>query len=124
MKLPTFFRKKKGGRNNGYGEYLSLGHNPYVNTRESLGRLEEKIDSPFDHQQHKDRSRSNIAYVFVFGYVGIVVLILLGVPIYNWLALNNPQPLELEKTLAQAGTLLGAPVGFVVGYYFKEEEKD
>src|SRR3989344_1135739 len=122
MSLLSFFRKKRGGRNNKYGTYLSLVRNPYVDTRESLGRLEEKIETPFDHQQHKDKSRSFIAYVFVFGYVCIVVLILVGLPIYNWLALSNPQPLDLEKTLAQAGALLGAPVGFVVGYYFKEDK--
>jgi hypothetical protein len=75
----------------------------------------------FNHLEHTDKSRKHIAFVFVYGYIVIVTLIVVGVPIYNWLALGQSNALELDKILAQVGALIGSPLGFVVGYYFKED---
>ncbi len=119
MKLP--FSSKKGGQRYNNTQALFDVSGAQV-PRESLGRFQEKVDNPaFDHRKHKDESRKTIAYIFVWGYIGIVSFILVGVPVYNLVALNNPQELDLIKILSQAGALLGAPVGFVVGYYFKED---
>jgi hypothetical protein len=86
-------------------------------------RIEQEKKPSFDHLEHTDKSRKHIAYVFVWGYIIIVGLILIGIPLYNWLALDKPNELELEKTLAQVGALIGSPLGFVVGYYFKEDSR-
>jgi hypothetical protein len=86
-------------------------------------RLNQEKKPSFDHLEHTDKSRKHIAYVFVWGYIIIVGVILIGIPLYNWLALGKPNELELEKTLAQVGALIGSPLGFVVGYYFKEDSR-
>ena len=86
--------------------------------------LKGKGKNPFhNHQQHTDIKRAHIALVFVYGYMIIVTLILIGVPMYNWLALGQTEKLEIDKILSQTGALLGSPLGFVVGYYFKEDSK-
>jgi len=118
MSFLSFFQRKKGGVQ--YIDYRPADSAP---PRESLGRLEEKYTLPFDHRKHKDTKRAHIAFVFVYGYMIIVTLIILGVPFYNWWILSSPTPLDLDKTLAQAGSLLGTPLGFVVGYYFKEDKE-
>jgi hypothetical protein len=78
----------------------------------------------FDHLEHTDKSRKHIAFVFVYGYIIIVALIIAGVPLFNFFALDNKDALDLEKILAQAGALIGSPLGFVVGYYFKEDARN
>ena len=77
----------------------------------------------FNHLEHTDKSRKHIAYVFVYGYIILVSVIVVGVPLYNWLILGDPKQLELDKILAQVGALIGSPLGFVVGYYFKEDAR-
>lgn len=87
-----------------------------------LQKLEETLGEmkPFDRGEHMDKSRAKIALLFVRWYFGLILLILLGVPIYN-LIIGSKTGLELSSTIAQIGTLLGSPLGFVVGYYFKEQ---
>jgi hypothetical protein len=84
-------------------------------------KVEEEKKPSFDHLEHTDKSRKHIAYVFVYGYMITVAVIIIGVPLYNAIALHMPSNLELDKILAQVGALIGAPLGFVVGYYFKED---
>ena len=86
-------------------------------------RLSQERKPSFNHLEHTDKSRKHIAYVFVYGYIIVVTMILIGIPLYNWLALGKTEVLELEKTLAQVGALIGSPLGFVVGYYFKEDSR-
>jgi len=90
--------------------------------RQLQARLEEKKPS-FDHLEHTDKSRKHIAFVFVYGYIALVTIVIIGVPLYNALALKQPNTLELDKVLAQIGALIGSPLGFVVGYYFKEDSR-
>jgi hypothetical protein len=93
-----------------------------------LSRFQDKVDSAqkpsFNHLEHTDKSRRHIAFVFVYSYVSLVLLILVGVTLYNWLIVHDPKALEMDRLLAQVGSLIGAPLGFVVGYYFKEDAKD
>jgi hypothetical protein len=91
--------------------------------RQLLNRIDEQRKPSFDHLEHTDKSRKHIAFVFVYGYIAIVAIIIVGVPLYNALALHRPDTLELDKTLAQVGALIGSPLGFVVGYYFKEDSR-
>lgn len=84
----------------------------------------------YDSGKFMDESRKTIAYWFVVAFIIIITLILVSVPIYNAIVFHGArviveeltyQPLDVEKILATVGTLLGTPLGFVVGYYFKEE---
>jgi hypothetical protein len=82
----------------------------------------DSLKSPFDRVEHLDKSRSKIAFKFVGWYFALILVLIIGVPLYNnWV--GSPTLLELDKLLNQIGTLLGTPLGFVVGYYFKEEKR-
>ena len=85
---------------------------------------------PHNPEKLMDESRKTIAYWFVISFIIIIGAVLLLVPIYNAIAFHNArvivqestyQPLDIAQVLATLGTLLGTPLGFVVGYYFKEE---
>jgi len=109
-------------------ERVKLNHERRMLQRErELQQFQTRVTSEkkptFDHLEHTDKSRKHIAFVFVYGYIAIVTLILVGLPLYNWIALSKPMELDLDKTLAQVGALIGSPLGFVVGYYFKEDSR-
>ena len=96
------------------------------NLDKRLNRLEEtasKLSPPHDHAEHLDKSRSKIALKFVRWYLFFVFLIIVGVPLYNRYAIGQKNAIDEYKILAQVGTLLGTPLGFVVGYYFKDSVK-
>jgi len=95
--------------------------------KDTTKKLRVKSKTPTDEE-----SRSKIALKFVTWYLIFIGAVLLLVPIYNLYALRginvevkNDEPvqtLDIGTTLTQIGTILGAPLGFVVGYYFKEKE--
>lgn len=91
--------------------------------RDNLSRLQNKTrETKFDRVRHKDTKRSHIAMVFVYGYMITVAIIIIGAPVYNAIVLSQPEGIDIERILAQVGTLLGSPLGFVIGYYFKEDK--
>lgn len=79
------------------------------------------LTEKFDPQKHKDTKRAQIALVFVWGYMITVVLIIIGAPLFNALLAHSNEPIDIERILSQVGSLIGAPLGFVIGYYFKED---
>lgn len=90
---------------------------------ERIGELEQtlnKLKNPT--LTHLDESRSKIAFSFVRWYFIFISLIIIGAPVYNYIA-GHPDTLDVSKLLNQIATLLGTPLGFVVGYYFKEKSK-
>ncbi len=127
MELP-FFNRKKGGSHSFYV------NKPRVDTSQqddsgadayaSLERLIEDVDKqePFNRVEHLDKKLAFIALIFVWGYLGLVFLIMVGAPLYNR-SVGSTEPIDLDKILAQVGALLGTPLGFVVGYYFKEDKR-
>lgn len=72
----------------------------------------------------EDRARTWIAYVFVGGY--ILVLICSLVPV--WVFLSQHSPLSMNDLKDVAGVIAAAVssltglLGFVLGYYFKAAE--
>lgn len=99
----------------------SLSENSQLESMEKIAR--KKPELTFSHLEFTDRSRKHIALVFVYGYIIAITIAIVCVPLYNWLALDNPETLDLEKIMAQLGAMIGSPLGFVVGYYFKEEAR-
>jgi hypothetical protein len=75
-------------------------------------------------EQYDTTKRGTIALWFVVSYILLVFIIVFGVPLYNWLVAQKPAPLDVSQVLTEVGTLLGSPLGFVLGYYFKGGEKD
>ena len=112
--------KNKGGDNKKDVVYS------YYNTQLLSDRLKRRNDraiaEKFDPRKHKDTKRSHIALVFVYGYMITTLLIIIFVPLYNASNIADPQPLDLERILSQIGALIGAPLGFVIGYYFKDDK--
>lgn len=72
-------------------------------------------------------TRNNIARIFVSWYVFLIPFIFIVIIIFNlWIILGKPDMVEylipIEDTLMVLQALLGTPLGFVVGYYFKSQE--
>lgn len=87
------------------------------------------INPKFDPKQHKDKTRSAIALIFTWGYFGIILIGLVGVPVYNFLIIYFlPQgqlpTLDLKDVILTIGGILGSTFGFVLGYYFKGIEEN
>lgn len=118
MKNP--FSRKKGGETVKYRLVMPSGSQE---SHQKFLKLEEKVtNAPFNPTEHLDKKRAYIAQLFVWGFLTLILLVLVGVPLYNkWV--GHAQPLDLDKTLSQVSGLLGTPLGFVVGYYFKENKK-
>jgi len=123
MKLPFFGKKKGVGNRNAMPVYSGLGNHASANSQEaykSFQELQETAES-FNRVKHLDTKRAEIALKFVNWYLVYVAIVLVGVPIFNVYAVGNHQPIDIYKLLGQIGTLLGTPLGFVVGYYFKQD---
>jgi hypothetical protein len=75
-------------------------------------------------ERYDTTKRGTIALWFVISYILLVFLVVFGVPVYNWLVANKPEQLNVSEVLTEVGTLLGSPLGFVLGYYFKGGEKE
>jgi hypothetical protein len=123
MKNP-FRRKKKG-----VGQEIPFWSSPYISSNvvgqeayQSLKELQ-KTAKEFNHLEHLDTKRAQIALKFVNWYLFYIAVIVVGVPLFNVLLAKNHSPIDIYKLLTQVGTLLGSPLGFVVGYYFKEDHR-
>lgn len=99
---------------------------PQIFTEEIQENLKETRETAYNSQQHKDKTRSEIALYFVKAYIMLVIFIFVIVFVYNlFLLLLQKDNLVLEikdifpLVIGTVGTLLG----FVLGYYFKSEEK-
>jgi hypothetical protein len=116
--------KRKGG-NVRYIVASRTGDTPDTEIDERIRKLENTAGSlkpPFNRIEHLDKKRAVIALIFVCGYIGLVLLATIWIPLYNkWV--GHAQPIDLDKTFSQLGALLGTPLGFVVGYYFKENKR-
>lgn len=88
-------------------------------------RLSEKARK-YNPGEHKDKTRSRIALIFVWGYIGLIGGIFVLSLAYNLLLIfyNKPQEylLNPKDIVLLVTSAVGTSVGFVVGYYFKGEE--
>lgn len=94
-------------------------------TESAVKSLDVLVETSYNPQEHKDKTRSEIALYFVKSYIMLVIFIFVIVFVYNlFLLVLNRDSLILEikdifpLVLGTVGTLLG----FVLGYYFKSEE--
>jgi len=97
-----------------------------VSFNELRKKNEEAKKDKFDPIENKDKTRSLIAKIFVCSYfvgLGLVFLITLA---YNLIiAMNklNIPLLEVKDIILTVTGSIGTSLGFVVGYYFKGQEK-
>lgn len=90
-----------------------------------LAGYEEDLDSSLEEREAD--TRNSIARIFVTWYVFLIPFIFVVIVIFNlWIILGKPDMVEylipIEDTLMVLQALLGTPLGFVVGYYFKSQE--
>lgn len=72
-------------------------------------------------------TRNNIAQFFVKAYITLIPFIFGIIVVFNFVIIFfKPNMVEylihIEDTLMVLQVLLGTPLGFVVGYYFKSQE--
>src|SRR5947209_2151779 len=65
--------------------------------------------------QHKDQTRKTIAQVYVFSFLVIVGLTLL------FMITNCYSIIDIKDILLAESGILSGPLGFIIGFYFKEE---
>jgi hypothetical protein len=68
-------------------------------------------------------TRQRIARSFIKWYFVLLLIILVGIPIYNLIAFSvtngDEYRLDLLDTIQGYSSIVGPLVGFVIGYYFK-----
>lgn len=115
--------EKGGDQTAGTSRPIIVSNDVYMKSLERVARLGNRVkEEKFDAKKHKDTKRAHIAMVFVYGYMITVAIIIIGGPLFNAVFTNSKNPLDIERILAQVGSLIGAPLGFVIGYYFKEDK--
>ena len=126
MVLPFQRKKKRVGPDFYYGIGYSDSRGPSGPEKQEAYRSFadlEQTKTEFDRIEFLDTKRAEIALKFVKWYLFLILVIIIGVPIFN-AAIGNNDPLDIYKLLGQLGTLLGSPLGFVVGYYFKDDKSN
>ncbi len=79
-----------------------------------------RVKAQIENSRQDNKSRSRIAYGFTFAFIGMLGLILVGGPIYN--AVVGPDiALDITELITTFVAQFGTPLGFVLGYYFKDQ---
>lgn len=79
-----------------------------------------RLESELAETARDNKSRSRIAYWFAGTFVLISAIITIGGPLYNAM-IGQPAPVDINEVLANFMSHFGTPLGFVLGYYFKEK---
>src|SRR5262249_20801961 len=69
-------------------------------------------------------TRQHIARAFVRFYFGVMIVIIVGVPLYNYLIARagmSNLALSLKDTLLTYSAVAGPTAGLVIAYYFKDK---
>lgn len=81
----------------------------------------------FNPIKERGQTRSKIALIFVRWYFYLLGASLAFLTIYNFLMITankTDQILNPKDILLIITSAIGSPLGFVVGYYFKESDKN
>ena len=92
-------------------------------------------DYKFDANKHDKETKREITKLFLNWYFWLIILSFIFCLAYNWIvALLNVNLnalkielipyIEVSNTVSLITTTLSSGVGFVIGYYFKNKERD
>ena len=63
----------------------------------------------------KNSTRQSLAYLYVGAFLAIIMLTLIGMFLRNY-SIDN-----IKEVLLTESVILSGPLGFIIGFYFKEE---
>jgi hypothetical protein len=79
-------------------------------------------ETSFDSTKERETTRSTIALIYVWGFLLIIGLALIGSGIllyFGFLKFN-----DVKDVVVTLSGVLSGPFGFIIGYYFKAESKN
>ena len=99
------------------------------NLRKNFDDLEKKVSDSgdlFDSIKFNEETRGKIWKIFVWGFFiaifgSILVTVLYNVYFY-YITQDTSLFLKLDSILTLVGSIIGAPLGFVMWYYFKSDK--
>lgn len=103
----------------------------WAKIRKGVKELVKRRDAPFDPQRHKAETQTKLATTFIRWYFAILVLILIYVPVYNWVAVTflikegqdpTAQLLGVKDAFIMVSSAVGPMLAFVLGHYFKGKD--
>ncbi len=84
-----------------------------------------RIVAQSNKEQLDNETRQEIAKLVTWLYFGILILVIVGVPVYNLAAFTitngSDYRFDLIDVLQGYQAVVGTLVGFVIAYYFKEK---
>ena len=96
---------------------------------EEVHTISQEEEVPLDdlRQRRLDDTRKVIAYGFSCTFVLTIILSSVFVIVYNYLAIevfkDDSMLVDPVTTIGTLVGLVGTPLGFILGYYFKGEDK-
>lgn len=79
-----------------------------------------RVEADIENRRQDNTSRSKIAYIFTWGFIVLIAVILVGGPLYN-ATIGQESPVDVNQVMSSFVGQFGAPLGFVLGYYFKDK---
>ncbi len=73
-----------------------------------------------ENSRQDNKSRSHIAYGFTYAFIFFIGIILIGGSIYNALV-DETKIIDISGLITTFVAQFGTPLGFVLGYYFKDK---
>lgn len=89
-----------------------------ANLKSKMDQL--RVEAELANSKQDNKSRSRIAYGFTFAFIVLMAVILVGGPLYN-ATIGRQSPLDINELLSSFVAQFGTPLGFVLGYYFKDK---
>lgn len=79
-----------------------------------------RLESELEKDKQDTKSRSRIACGFTVAFIALLSVIIVGVPLYNC-SIGKENPLDVSDLVTTFVAQFGTPLGFVLGYYFKDK---
>lgn len=108
-------------------EYITI-----QNIEHGFQELQRKKDLPaYNPKKHEDHTRAWVTGLFILGYFFLLILAEIFVYIYNYhilslikegVKLETNLLFDIKNVLFVLTSALGTPLGFIIGYYFKENK--
>ncbi|HTE22646.1 MAG TPA: hypothetical protein VK674_06420 [Candidatus Limnocylindria bacterium] len=96
-------------------------------TREKIQGQEQSTDVINTSAQQDTETRQEVAKKFVRYYFLILILIIIGIPLYNYFTYrmvgNADLLVPLKDTVLTYSAVVGPTMGLVVAYYFKSKSE-